>query len=102
MGKQSKNNNVLSIEIMNQSNETSSKLDLNRMYLPESLMTDKPQYKPKNSNYNEKENFSKKKQNFQANKFSEKINQYSDPYSYSEYKAPRKNSLGGETSCTSE
>ena len=56
----------------------------------------------KKSNYNEKENFSKKKQNYQANKFSEKINQYSDPYSYSEYKAPRKNSLGGETSCTSE
>jgi hypothetical protein len=102
MGKQSKNNNVLSIEIMNQSNETSSKLDLNRMYLPESLMTDKPQYKQKKSNYNEKENFSKKKQNYQTNKFSEKINQYSDPYSYSEYKASRKNSSGGETSCTSE
>jgi hypothetical protein len=102
MGKQSKNNNVLSIGTMNQSNETYSKLDLNRMYLPESLMTDKPQYKPKKSNYNEKENFSKKKQNFQANKFSEKINQYNDPYSYSEYKAPRKNSSGGETSCTSE
>ena len=102
MGKQSKNNNVLSIETMNQSNETNSKLDLNRMYLPESLMTDKPQYKPKKLNYNEKENFSKKKQNYQTNKFSEKINQYSDPYSYSEYKAPRKNSSGGETSCTSE
>ena len=102
MGKQSKNYNVLSIETMNQSNETNSKLDLNRMYLPESLMTDKPQYKPKKLNYNEKENFSKKKQNFQANNFSEKISQYSDPYSYSEYKAPRKNSSGGETSCTSE
>ena len=47
MGKQSKNYNVLSIETMNQSNETNSKLDLNRMYLPESLMIDKPQYKPK-------------------------------------------------------
>ena len=102
MGKQSKNNNVLSIGTMNQSNETYSKLDLNRMYLPESLMTDKPQYKQKKSSYNEKENFSKKKQNYQANKFSEKINQYSDPYSYSEYKAPRKNSSGGETSCNSE
>jgi pyocin large subunit-like protein len=82
MGKQSKNNNVLSIEAMNQSNETNSKLDLNRMYLPESLITDKPQYKPKKSNYNEKENFSKKKQNYQANKFSEKINQYNDTYSF--------------------
>ena len=102
MGKQSKNNNVLSIGTMNQSNENNSKLDLNRMYLPESLMTDKPKYKPKKSNYYEKENFSKKKQNYQANKFSEKINQYNDPYSYSEYKAPRKNSSGGETSCTSE
>jgi hypothetical protein len=102
MGKQSKNNNVLSIETMNQSNETNSKLDLNRMYLPESLMTDKPQYKQKKSNYNEKEKFSKKKQNYQTNKFSEKINQYNDPYSYSEYKAPRKKSSGGETSCTSE
>ena len=102
MGKQSKNNNLLSIGTMNQSNEINSKLDLNRMYLPESLMTDKPQYKPRKLNYNEKENFSKKKQNYQTNKFSEKINQYNDPYSYSEYKAPRKNSSGGETSCTSE
>ena len=66
MGKQSKNNNVLSIGTMNQSNETNSKLDLNRMYLPESLMTDKPQYKPKKLNYNEKENFSKKKTKFSS------------------------------------
>jgi hypothetical protein len=60
MGKQSKNNNVLFIETMNQSNETNSKLDLNRMYLPESLMTDKPQYKQKNQIIMKKRIFQKK------------------------------------------
>ena len=101
MGKQNKNYPELENKKMNQTNENNSKLDLNKMYLPESLMTEKAHYKPNKFNLNEKEYVLKKEQ-FYPNKFSGKVNQYNDPYSYSEHKAPRKNSSGAETSCTSE
>ena len=101
MGKQNKNYPELENKKMNQTNENNSKLDLNKMYLPESLMTEKANYKPNKFNLNEKEYVLKKEQ-FYPNKFSGKVNQYNDPYSYSEHKAPRKNSSGAETSCTSE
>ena len=102
MGKQNKNHPELSNKKMNQTNENNSKLDLNKIYLPESLMIEKPIYKPNKFNFNEKEYAFKKEYFYPNNKFSEKSNQYLDQKSYSEYKAPRKNSSGGDTSCTSE
>ena len=65
-------------------------------------MNEKPKYKTNKYFFNETEKASKKELFYPNNKFSEKINQYSDPYSYSEHKFPRKNTLGEETSCSSE
>ena len=99
MGKQTKQNSELSNKKSNQINENNSKLELNKKYFPESIENSK-----NNSNkyiFNETEKCSKKEFLY-TYKLSEKINQYNDPYSYSEHKFHRKNTLGEETSCTSE
>jgi hypothetical protein len=102
MVKQSNTCTQLSNQEMTQRNESNSKLNLEKMYIPETLYNEKSQYKKKNKNLTQKSNSNKKNKFNDGNKFSEKLNQYKDTYSYPEYKAPRKNSSGADTSCTSE
>ena len=102
MVKQSNTCTQLSNQEMTQRNESNSKLNLEKMYIPETLYNEKSQYKKKDRNLTQKSNSNKKNKFNDANKFSEKLNQYTDTYSYPEYKAPRKNSSGTDTSCTSE
>ena len=102
MVKESNTCTQLSNQEMTQRNESNSKLNLEKMYIPETLYNEKSQYKKKNKNLTEKSNSNKKNKFNDGNKFSEKLNQYMDTYSYPEYKAPRKNSSGTDTSCTSE
>jgi hypothetical protein len=102
MVKESNTCTQLSNQEMTQRNESNSKLNLEKMYIPETLYNEKSQYKKKNKNLTQKSNSNKKNKFNDANKFSEKLNQYKDTYSYPEYKAPRKNSSGTDTSCTSE
>jgi hypothetical protein len=102
MVKQSNTCTQLSNQEMTQRNESNSKLNLEKMYIPETLYNEKSQYKKKNKNLTQKSNSNKKNKFNDGNKFSEKLNQYMDTYSYPEYKAPRKNSSGTDTSCTSE
>ena len=99
MGKQTKNNTELSNKTNNQINENNSKLDLNRKYLPQSIMSEKLQYNKNNSN--EEEKFYKKEYFYPNNNFSTKINQYNGLYSYSENNESRKN-IREETTYTSE
>ena len=102
MGKESKLNNQLSNQEITQRNQINSKLNPNKVYIPESFSNEKPQSKSRKSKLTEKTNSSKKNQNYLNNKFSEKLDQYMDTYSHSELQAPRKNSSGAETTCTSE
>ena len=102
MVKESNTCTQLSNQEMTQRNESNSKLNLEKMYIPETLYNEKSQYKKKNKNLTQKSNSNKKNKFNDANKFSEKLNQYMDTYSYPEYKAPRKNSSGTDTSCTSK
>ncbi len=102
MGKESKLNNQLSNQEITQRNQINSKLNPNKVYIPESFSNEKPQSKSRKSKLTEKTNSSKKNKNYLNNKFSEKLDQYMDTYSHSELQAPRKNSSGAETTCTSE
>ena len=83
-------------------NESNSKLSLSKIYMPESLLNEKPHNKYRKHNQKQNKNFSKKEQIYDNYKFYEKTNQNIEPYSCTEKKVPRKISLGEETSCTSE
>ena len=101
MVKESNNYNGLTNKDATQKNEGNSKLSLNKMYIPESFMNEKPHYKYRK--YNRKDNnISLKKEFLYNNKLSEKVNEHIETYSCIENKAPRKISFGEETSCTSE
>ena len=105
MGKETKNHNEIKNKKMTQfngPNENNSKLSLNKIYIPESLIDEKPQLNQNKFVFNEKINSSKKKKFYANNKNTETINKEFNPYSYSEHKVPRKCSSGGDTSCTSE
>ena len=102
MVKELNKNAELTNKNMTQINEGNSKLSLSKMYIPESLMNERPQYKYKKYNHKESKNFSRKEQLNSDDKFLEKINHYKEDYSCIEDKRPRKISLGEETSCTSE
>ena len=81
--------------------ENNSKLNNKKVILPETSFIEKPQYSNKKLNLKEKMKYSKKNI-LNGNKLCDRINQYIDPSSNLEYKVPRKNSSGGDTSCTSE
>ena len=104
MGKEKINYSQLVNKANNHLNESNSKLNPTKIYLPESLFFEKPQFKnKKNSDYYQNANSSKKdKNNYNNNKLSETLNQYIDSCTYPEKKVPRKQSSGAETSCTSE
>ena len=101
MGKETKSHNKKITQI-NRINENNSKLSLNNIYIPESLINEKPQFNQNKFVFKEKINSSKKKKFYANNKNKEFINKEFEPYSYLENKTPRKCSSGGETSCTSE
>ena len=105
MGKETKNHNELKNKKMiqfNEPNENNSKLSLNKIYIPESLNNENPQFNQKKFGFNEKINSSKKKKFYANNKNTETINKEFNIYYNSEHKVPRKCSSGGDTSCTSE
>jgi hypothetical protein len=101
MGKEEKNNNDFYNKTITQLNENNSKLSLDKIYIPESIVKETPQYVPKKIYFNEKNNSSKKNKFNRNNDNSGKKNRLNENNSFLEKKAPRKNS-GGETSCTSE
>ena len=102
MGKESKTQNHLSKQKMTQRNESNSKLNPKKIYMPESLYYEKSQDRMENLKITEKFEFYTKNKFNDTNKFSQKLNQNNDTYSYPEYKAPRKNSSGTDTCSTSE
>ena len=102
MGKQEKFYNDFSNKKMIPLNESNSKLSLDKIYIPESFINENPEYKPKKLNLKEKTNSSKKNKFNRNNENSEKSNHFKESNIYLDKKVPRKNSAGGETSCTSE
>ena len=102
MGKEEKSYNNFSNKKMTQLSESNSKLSLDKVYIPESIFSENPQFKPKKFSFNENRNSSKKNKFNRSNDNSGKFNHLNECDSYYEKKLPRKNSAGGETSCTSE
>ena len=102
MGKESNLYSQLTDKKVTQLNDSSSKINRNKINISEKLINEKPQFKPKKLIFNDKLNYCKNEQLNSNNKFPEPNNQYLDIYSNPEEKVPRKKSSGAETSCTSE
>ena len=102
MGKESTANKQLSKKKFNQRNDSNTKLSKNKIYIPESLFHEKPQYTPKKLDFYEETNSSKKDSIHYRNKFNDKSCQFINSIPYPENKVPRKNSGVSEGASTSD
>ena len=102
MGKESTANKQLSKKKFNQRNDSNTKLSKNKIYIPESLFHEKPQYTPKKLDFYEETNSSKKDKNNYRNKFNDNSYQFITSFPYPENKVPRKISGASEGASTSD
>ena len=102
MGKESTANKQLSKKKFNQRNDSNTKLSKNKIYIPESLFHEKPQYTPKKLDFYEETNSSKKDKNNYRNKFNDNSYQFITSLPYPENKVPRKISGASEGASTSD
>ena len=107
MGKDSKTNLYTQLQISNtiEKNGNEKNQKLSKKYLQKIFLNEKPHDNPKKTEDLDKSKQSKKtnsNQDIDKNKLGEIVNQYNLNCSYPGNKAPRKNSSGAETSCTSD